>query len=161
MTHHISFHPRTSPVCKSSGLTPVLRNVPPQDCKNWLAQQPIVSPGIGQESSGILRNPQESCRNMWGTIKPSWMGTIQPGATVCPRLLPQSIHRRQRAGDVHPKCERQSSPDHHCVPNLVALDWPMCWECLPSQTIPLRQSQARHRSDWLHQGTNHLGDRGR
>ena len=55
MTHHISFHPRTSPVCKSSGLTPVLRNVPPQDCKNWLAHQPIVSPGIGQESSGILQ----------------------------------------------------------------------------------------------------------
>ena len=55
MTHHISFHPSTSPVCKSSGLTPVLRNVPPQDCKNWLAHQPILSPGIGQESSGILQ----------------------------------------------------------------------------------------------------------
>ena len=61
MTHHISFHPRTSPVYKSSGLTPVLRNVPPQDCKNWLAHQPILSPGIGQES----------CRNTWGTIMPS------------------------------------------------------------------------------------------
>ena len=61
MTHHISFHPRTSPVCESSGLTPVLRNVPPQGCKNWLAHQPIVSPGIGQES----------CRNTWGPIKPS------------------------------------------------------------------------------------------
>ena len=53
--HQISFHPRTSPVWKSSGLAPVLRNVPPQDWKNWLAYQPILSPGIGQESSGILQ----------------------------------------------------------------------------------------------------------
>ena len=52
---YISFHPRTSPVWKSSRLTPVLRNVPPQDCKNWLAHQPILSPGNGQESSGILQ----------------------------------------------------------------------------------------------------------
>ena len=27
------------------------------------------------ESSGILRNPQESCRNLWGTIKTSFIFT--------------------------------------------------------------------------------------
>ena len=40
---------------------PVLRNIAPQDSINWLAHQPILRPG----------SPQESCRNLWGTIKTS------------------------------------------------------------------------------------------
>ena len=60
VTHPICSNPGTSPVQKSSGLSPVLRNILPQDSKNWLVHQPILSPGSPQESSGILRNPQES-----------------------------------------------------------------------------------------------------
>ena len=61
VTHPICSNPGTSPVRKSSGLSPVLRNIPPQDCKNWLVHQPILSPGSPQESSGIPRNPAGIC----------------------------------------------------------------------------------------------------
>ena len=66
VTHPICSNPGTSPVQKSSGLSPVLRNIPPQDSKNWLAHQPILSPG----------SPQESCRNVWGTIKTSTLVAV-------------------------------------------------------------------------------------
>ena len=56
VTHPICSNPGTSPVQKSSGLSPVLRNIPPQD---WLLHQPILSPGSHQGAGG--HNGMLSC----------------------------------------------------------------------------------------------------
>ena len=55
VTHPICSNPRISPVQKSSGLSSVVRNQPPQDSKSWLVHQPTLSPESPQESSGILQ----------------------------------------------------------------------------------------------------------
>ena len=118
VTHPISFHPRTSPVWKSSGLTPVLRNVPPQDFKNWLAHQPILSPGIGQESSGILQEYMGD-NNALPPLFPIPPPSIIPHPSPLhhsPSLPPPSPHSSL---PTTPLCSLHHSPPCHPLPFIT------------------------------------------